>query len=531
HLAVVAMGLCVGELGGVPAFAEALLSGGGADPRRATVALPADQLRFPPRDLQQALAQQTLLLEAAIEAMEGLALPRDRTAVLIGMGADTEVCRYMARWRLAETAPARLGPSVDVGALQDAVIPALQAAGVVGNMPNIPANRLNSQLDVGGPSFTVAAEELSGPWALRVAGSALRAGAVDAAIVGAVDLSCEPAHVAALEALGVRLPPGDAAVVLVLERLDDAVRQRHPVLAVVVDEPADPGLVLSATDLASRFGHAHAASGLLHVAAAVLACRHARKLDGTPWSDEVRVAEVRCAGLGGGSLSVRIGAGGPAAPLPPPRPLAGPKLTFPAHPPAIVVPGAASSSSPGDSMEPAPPLPSALDDSPPLYPGPTGFSAADAPSLVVDEPLRVAPGAAAALVAGVAGVVDEPPWAAPAVVAGVVDEVSWAAPAVVASPAANIPDDVIAGATAFTVQLAQIHRDWVEQQAQVHRRFLQVRQRALDTLVQASSGAVAAVQSAPAAQVSRVAPLRAEAPRAVEPARPTTSPQPAPRAV
>ncbi|WP_437653002.1 beta-ketoacyl synthase N-terminal-like domain-containing protein [Sorangium sp. So ce1182] len=535
HLAVVAMGLCVGELGGVPAFAEALLSGGGADPRRATVALPADQIRFPPRDLQQALAQQTLLLEAAIEATEGLALPRDRTAVLIGMGADTEVCRYMARWRLAETAPARLGPSVDVAALQDAVIPALQAAGVVGNMPNIPANRLNSQLDVGGPSFTVAAEELSGPWALRIAGSALRAGAVDAAIVGAVDLSCEPAHVAALEALGVRLPPGDAAVVLVLERLDDAVRQRHPVLAVVVDEPADPGLVLSATDLAPRFGHAHAASGLLHVAAAVLACRHGRKPDGTPWSDDVRVAEVRCAGLGGGSLSVCIGAGGPAAPLPPPRPLAGPKLTFPAHPPAIVVPGAASSSSPGDSMEPAPPLPSALDDSPPLYPGPTGFSAADAPpALVMDEPLRVAPGAAAALVAGVdgvAGVADEPPWVAPAVVAGAADEPLWAAPAVVVSPAAGIPDDVIAGAAAFTVQLAQIHRDWVAQQAQVHRRFLQVRQRALDTLVQVSAGAVAAVQLAPASQVSHVAPLRAEAPRAVEPARPTTSPQPPARAV
>ncbi|WP_437690370.1 beta-ketoacyl synthase N-terminal-like domain-containing protein [Sorangium sp. So ce176] len=530
HLAVVAMGLCVGELSGVPAFAEALLSGGGADPRRATVALPADRLRFPPRDLQQALAQQTLLLEAAIEATAGLSLPRDRTAVLIGMGADTEVCRYMARWRLAETAPARLGPSVDVGALQDAVIPALQAAGVVGNMPNIPANRLNSQLDVGGPSFTVAAEELSGPWALRIAGSALRTGAVDAAIVGAVDLSCEPAHVAALEALGVRLPPGDAAVVLVVERLDDAVRQRHPVLAVVLDEPADPGLVLSATDLAPRFGHAHAASGLLHVAAAVLACRHARKPDGAPWADDVRVAEVRCAGLGGGSLSVRIGAGGPAAPLPPPRPSEGPKLTFPAHPPAIVVPGAASCSSPGDSMEPAPPLPSALDDLPPLYPGPTGFSAAeDLPALSPDEPFRAAPAPVASPAAGVA---HEPLWAAPALVASTAAEVVdceplQVAPAIVA-PAAGIPGDVVAGAAAFTVQLARLHQEWVEQQAQVHRRFLQMRQRALDTLVHASSGALATVQAAPAAQVSRVAPLLAEAPRPVDAPRPATAPQPSP---
>ncbi|MDC0680905.1 beta-ketoacyl synthase N-terminal-like domain-containing protein [Sorangium atrum] len=509
HLAVVAMGLCVGELSGVRAFAEPLLSGRGADPRRAAVALPADRLRFPPRDLQQALAQQTLLLEAAIEATEGLALPRDRTAVLIGMGADTEVCRYMTRWRLAETAPPRLGPSVDVGALQDAIIPALQAAGVVGNMPNIPANRLNSQLDVGGPSFTIAAEELSGPWALRVASRALRAGAVDAAIVGAVDLSCEPAHAAALEALGVRLPPGDAAVVLVLERLDDAVRERHPVLAVVVDEPGDPGLVLSSTDLAPRFGHAHAASGLLHVAAAVLACRHGRRLDGAPWSDEIRVAEVRCAGLGGGSLSVRIGAGGPAAPLPPPRSAEGPMLTLPAHPPAIVVPGAASCSSPGDSMEPAPPLPSALDDLPPLYPGPTGFSAADAeraPSW--DEPAAVEPAVVAAVAARLA---EEPP---------------PVGPAVVAAAAVDIPGDVIAGAAAFTVQLAQIHKEWAEQQAQVHRRFLQMRQRALDSLVQASSGAAAVVVEAPLAQAPHAAPVWIDAPRTVESPRPAAVPQP-----
>ncbi|WP_437648435.1 beta-ketoacyl synthase N-terminal-like domain-containing protein [Sorangium sp. So ce362] len=530
HLAVVAMGLCVGELRGVRAFAEPLLSGGGADPRRATVALPADRLRFPPRDLQQALAQQTLLLEAAIEATEGLALPRDRTAVLIGMGADTEVCRYMTRWRVAETAPARLGPSVDVGALRDSIIPALQAAGVVGNMPNIPANRLNSQLDVGGPSFTIAAEELSGPWALRVASRALRAGTVDAAIVGAVDLSCEPAHVAALEALGVHLPPGDAAVVLVLERLDDAVRQRHPVLAVVVDEPADPGLVLSATDLAPRFGHAHAASGLLHVAAAVLACRHARKPDGTPWTDDVRVAEVRCAGLGGGSLSVRIGAGGPAAPLPPPRSAEGPVLTLPAHPPAIVVPGAASCSSPGDSMEPAPPLPSALDDLPPLYPGPTGFSAADAPPPPSwDEPRPVGPELVGAPAADLP---IEPSPLAPALVEAAAvylpNEPLPVAPALVEAGAVDIPGDVIVGAAAFTVQLARIHREWAEQQAQVHRRFLQMRQRALDSLVQASSGAAAVVHATPSAQVSRVAPVGAESPRPVESPRPIRVESPRP---
>lgn len=68
-------------------------------------------------------------------------------------------------------------------------------------MPNIVANRLNSLLDLRGPSFTVSAEELSGVVALRLAARALRAGEVDACIVGAVDLSCEPVHSAAAAAL------------------------------------------------------------------------------------------------------------------------------------------------------------------------------------------------------------------------------------------------------------------------------------------------------------------------------------------
>src|SRR5205807_602997 len=70
-------------------------------------------------------------------------------------------------------------------------------AGVVGAMPNIPANRLNSQLDLGAPSFTVAAEELSGLRALEIAWRALEHGEIDVALVGAVDLCAEPVHEAA----------------------------------------------------------------------------------------------------------------------------------------------------------------------------------------------------------------------------------------------------------------------------------------------------------------------------------------------
>ena len=94
-------------------------------------------------------------------------------------------------------------------------------AAVLGTMPNLVANRINVQLDLGlSPGYTVSAEEGRRGWSRWfLAARALRHGEADAVVVGAVDLSCEPVHQAALRALGRDCPPGDAAVVLVLERL------------------------------------------------------------------------------------------------------------------------------------------------------------------------------------------------------------------------------------------------------------------------------------------------------------------------
>ena len=257
-------------------------------------------------------------------------LPRESTGVLIGAQCDAEIARYGLRWRLNQWQESWQGQGLAaddawLGQAQEAAVAGLQAAGVVGTMPNIPANRLNNQLNLGGPSATYSAEELSGLVALELAARALRLGDMDAAVVGAVDLSCEPVHGAAAAAV---LPenrqiPGDAAVLLVLERLEDARRQGRDILAVIDDvgtgeprtpkpspdesktEPApqtlrfgpdatEPGTV----NLTPAFGHSHAASGLLHVAAAVLACKHRSVpagggLQGRPWiSSAPRRAKV-----------------------------------------------------------------------------------------------------------------------------------------------------------------------------------------------------------------------------------------------
>jgi len=233
------------------------------------------ELRFPPHDLKAGLAQHTAFYEVGLQAVRNVNnLPQDRTGVFVGMGCDPEMARFGLRWRMAEIS----NSSADLIELQDAVVGGLDAAGVLGCMPNLVANRLNAQFDWHGQGYSVSSEELSGVTALQLAVRALRHGELDAALVGAVDLSREPVHEAAAAAL---FPPsrqtsGDAAVALVLKRLEDAQRDGDTVYAVVDHVGDDIGVAPSApfslidaeSVVTRRFGHAHAASGLLHVLAA-----------------------------------------------------------------------------------------------------------------------------------------------------------------------------------------------------------------------------------------------------------------------
>jgi acyl transferase domain-containing protein len=308
-IAIVGVGARVGQGTDAQDFARTLLTSEPILQSRTTVAVELEGLRFPPNDLQQSLPQQTLVLEAAREAARGVTLPRERTSVLVGMGCDPEVGRYGTRWRLA----GEIQGEAALAEARNGIVPLLQSSGVVGAMPNIPANRINSQLDVAGPSFTLSAEEASGLTALDLAVRALRANEIDAALVGAVDLSQEPVHQAALEELGLAAPTGDAAVVLILKRLADARRDGDPVFATLDSTSATGDLRLGdadgGLDLASVFGKAHAANGLLHVAAAAVALRHGARLraggQATPWFGP-RSAEVSISVLEAAPASARL---------------------------------------------------------------------------------------------------------------------------------------------------------------------------------------------------------------------------------
>ena len=165
-LAIVGLGCAVAGAPDRPRFTEALFSGENlldarGEGRMGPIELDLEGLRFPPKDLGQTLPQQLATLRAACEALAGSpALPRERTGIFVGMEPDPEVARWGTRWRLARTARDAKASAEWLQRARDAVIPVLEAAAVVGTMPNIPANRLSSQLDLGGRAFTVQALSL-----------------------------------------------------------------------------------------------------------------------------------------------------------------------------------------------------------------------------------------------------------------------------------------------------------------------------------------------------------------------------------
>jgi acyl transferase domain-containing protein/3-hydroxymyristoyl/3-hydroxydecanoyl-(acyl carrier protein) dehydratase len=352
RVAVVAIGARAGNGAGCRDLCHAVLTGESRPGPRRSIEVALDGLRLPPADLAETLPQQVLALEAAREAAAATRLPRDRTMVLLGMGPDPETARCRARWR-APGWDTGGGPAAAM-ALPDAVRGPLAPGTVPGTMPNLVAHRINAVLDLRGPGHVVCAEQASGLVALELGARALRAGEADAVLAGAVDLSHEPVHRAALRALGDDRPGGDVAVVLVLKRLADAERDGDRVIALleedrdaVLDTPA--GLLIEGDlpaegdgtggeapvatgsrdpvryDHSDLFGVAHAAHGVLAVAVAALAVHHQavprRGRIALP-ADAPLTARARVTPLGGPPAAVLLRPAGPPAPWSPVAPRA-----------------------------------------------------------------------------------------------------------------------------------------------------------------------------------------------------------------
>ncbi len=333
-IAIVGIGMTVANTSKVQDFVKALFSGktclrenqdgvlcGYADPFE----LPLLGLNFFPAALDQTLPQQLVLLKTAMEAIsDAKEIPNDRTGVFAGMGCDTEITRSGLCWRLKHWTRSWMGEHT-LDSLSDWIVKTKdhigskrEAPSVLGAMANIVANRIGSQFDFKCPGYAVSAEELSGIRCLELGVTALLKNEMDAVVVGAVDMSCEPVHIEASKKVLDKKKhiPGDGAAVFVLKRFKDALKDNNKIYAVISDEKITDstikfGFNKSEVCLTPRFGHSHAASGLLHVAAAALSCYYQKipsedNKKAVPWivPDELRSAKISINALGGESSSV-----------------------------------------------------------------------------------------------------------------------------------------------------------------------------------------------------------------------------------
>ena len=209
------------------------------------ITIQADRFRIPPRELQETLPQQLLMLQVAAEAIDAAGLPSPgtggdtggdtRTGVFIGLELDLNTTNFHFRWSLDP-------------ALRDAASPPLTASRTMGSLGSIVASRIAREFRLGGPSFTLSSEESSGLRALEAAVRALQQGEIDQAIAGAVDLAGDVRAVLAahrqrpFSASGRVCPfdagadgtlPGEGAAAVVLKRLEDAVRDGDTIHAVI----------------------------------------------------------------------------------------------------------------------------------------------------------------------------------------------------------------------------------------------------------------------------------------------------------
>lgn len=203
-----------------------------------TLTIPVDRFRIPPKELEEMLPQQLLMLQVAAAAIDDV---RDcsnqkqpwpeadpRTGTFIGLGLDPNTMNFHLRWSVIAAGTAE----------PDQASPPLTANRTMGALGSIAASRIARAFGFGGPCHTVCSEEASAARALVLGVRALQNHELDRVLVGGVDLACDPRTVLP----GQVNRPGEGAGAFVLKRLADAQRDGDRIYAVVqgVGVASDP---------------------------------------------------------------------------------------------------------------------------------------------------------------------------------------------------------------------------------------------------------------------------------------------------
>ncbi|MDR1546687.1 MAG: hypothetical protein LBU12_08285 [Deltaproteobacteria bacterium] len=175
-----------------------------------SLALDCRNLHLPPKELAEALPQQTLALRASLAALSAAGLDpanwpagldRRRVGVFMGVDIDPRSSDFALRWLAPPRALQALAdrdltpPGGEAGfteAMRAGSPPPLTHNRVLGALGSFVASRLSRHLGAGGPAFTLSEEKDSGLRALREAMAFLASGEVDLAVVGVVDTFGDP---------------------------------------------------------------------------------------------------------------------------------------------------------------------------------------------------------------------------------------------------------------------------------------------------------------------------------------------------
>lgn len=301
------------------------------------IKVPLGRYRIPPAELKEMLPQQLLMLEVAANALDDAGLTeltseqQCRTGVFIGIALDLNTTNFHFRWmqkKYARDWLQGLGINLNEADLNEWIVNLREACGAalsanrtMGALGGIVASRIARAFRIGGPSFTVSAEETSGLRALESGLRALQQDELDQVIVGSVDLASDLRAVKGHVEHYAHSNVADGATAFILKRLEDAIRDGDKVYTIIkgfgaasaggcdekqadlsaqvesiqnacsdaqchLDEIDQITLASEAEDLSdipilgnvsiNKFplGHSGAATGLLAVASAVSSLRH-----------------------------------------------------------------------------------------------------------------------------------------------------------------------------------------------------------------------------------------------------------------
>ncbi len=205
--------------------------------------IPLGEFRIPPKEIQEMLPQQLLMLHVAKGAMKdarALSLDHLRSGAFIGIAHDLNTGNFHVRWvvqKWVQEWERELGISLSqeerdkwIQRIRDSFFPPLNANRTMGALGSIVASRIAREFQLGGAAFTVSNEEASSLAALNVAIRKLQEREIDLALAGGVDFAGD---IRALAGKVPDIPFGEGAGAVVLKRLEDAQRDKDRIYCTI----------------------------------------------------------------------------------------------------------------------------------------------------------------------------------------------------------------------------------------------------------------------------------------------------------